>query len=316
MSMRKSFTLLLVLTLAVSSLMAIKLAQAYITKPEFTLKLVAHPYDVSTTYGIDPFTGKNVTIQEGYHARNESIVITIKNQPITNLFYNVRYKGHFGESWTELYSYSYAFPESLGNSPGSLIPQSNSGYTVITISESDFTSVFDGATIDFQVQVLSWVYVDVWVSDHPMAPPPINEIGHYEQRFILGETGGWSSTQTMTFAAILPSVTLLSPQEKNYSTSEVPLTFKVDRQFSQIKYYLDGKANVTIVGNTTLTGLSNGLHNITVYAWDPEGNGASETVYFTVAQQSEPFPTTWIVAAIAIMAIGAAAGYLIYKRRK
>ncbi len=48
-------------------------------------------------------------------------------------------------------------------------------------------------------------------------------------------------------------------------------------------YSLDGEMNVTIAGNTTLTGVLDGSHHIVVYANDTAGNmGASGTVYFTV----------------------------------
>jgi hypothetical protein len=275
--------------------------------PEFILKFEAHPYDVPTTYGIDPFTGKNITIEEGYHVRNETIVFSIKNQPITNLFYNVRYRGHFGEGWTELYSYSQY-------STDSLLPQSSSEYTVLSIPA--FYPFVNGATIDFQVQALSWVYVDVWVLDHPMAPPPINEIGHYEQRFTLGETSGWGNTQTMTFPAILPNVTLLLLQEWKFNSSDVPLDFTVDQPVSQIEYSLDGQENVTVAGNTTLTGLANGYHNVTVYATDEAGNtGASETLFFNVTVP-EPFPVVPIAAVVAVVAVAAGAGLLLYRRKR
>jgi hypothetical protein len=314
-SISKGFALFFILTMVISSLSLIMVKPALAQSvPEFTLKFEAYPYDVPTTYGIDPNTGKNVTIEEGYHVRNESIVFTIKNQPITNLFYNIRYKGHFGDGWTELYSYSQYSTESINNSPGNLIPQSNSGYTVITIP-ADYPFV-NGATIDFQVQALSWVYVDVWVLDHPMAPPPIGEIGHYEQHFTLDETSGWSNTQTMTFPAILPNVTLLSPQGGKFNSSNVPLNFAVDQTAILVEYSLDGQENVTVTGNTTLTGLTNGYHNVTVYATDETGNtGASETLFFNV-EAPEPFPVA-PVAAVALVTVAAVAGLLIYfKKRK
>ena len=74
----------------------------------------------------------------------------------------------------------------------------------------------------------------------------------------------------------------------------------------------DGHEFVPTDGNTTLTGLSYGSHSIIVYANDTAGNtGTSETITFSVI---EPFPTTWIVAAIAVIAIGAVA-FLVYFRR-
>jgi hypothetical protein len=82
-------------------------------------------------------------------------------------------------------------------------------------------------------------------------------------------------------------------------------------------YSLDGKDNVTVAGNTTIAGLSNGLHNVTVYAKDAfENVGASETVYFTVAQQSEPLPISWVVAGIVIIAAAGLAPLVYFAKIK
>jgi len=72
---------------------------------------------------------------------------------------------------------------------------------------------------------------------------------------------------------------------------------------------------VTVAGNTTLTELSFGLHNVTVYAEDTFGNvGASETVWFSVA---EPFPAVPVAAASAVAVAIVGAGLLVYfKKRK
>ena len=54
---------------------------------------------------------------------------------------------------------------------------------------------------------------------------------------------------------------------------------------------------MTISGNTTLTGLPNGDHNVTVYATDEFGNtGASQIIYFSV-EVPEPFPTALVATA-------------------
>jgi len=87
-----------------------------------------------------------------------------------------------------------------------------------------------------------------------------------------------------------PSITILSPQNTTYTTSSIPLTFTVNEPTSWIGYSLDGQANVTISGNTTLTSLSDGQHSITVYANDTSGNmGASNKVFLTV-QTPPPTP--------------------------
>jgi len=101
-----------------------------------------------------------------------------------------------------------------------------------------------------------------------------------------------------------PTITILSPENKTYPVNQVPLTFTVSKPISWIGYSLDGKANVTITGNTTLFGLFGGSHILIVYAKDTAGNtGASEIVYFSIkTQQPEPFPTL-IVATIVIIAV-------------
>jgi hypothetical protein len=120
----------------------------------------------------------------------------------------------------------------------------------------------------------------------------------------------------MTFPAILPNVTLLSPQGGKFNSSNVPLNFAVDQTAILVEYSLDGQENVTVTGNTTLTGLTNGYHNVTVYATDETGNtGASETLFFNV-EAPEPFPVA-PVAAVALVTVAAVAGLLIYfKKRK
>ena len=112
-----------------------------------------------------------------------------------------------------------------------------------------------------------------------------------------------------------PVISIVSPENKAYTVSNVSLTFTVSEPTSWIGYSLDEQANVTIAESTTLTGLSDGKHSITVYANDTAGNTGSETIYFSIeTQQSEPFPTIWIVAATAIIAIGAVA-FVVYFRK-
>jgi len=80
-----------------------------------------------------------------------------------------------------------------------------------------------------------------------------------------------------------PSIHLLSPENSTYRTESTPLVFTVNERTSWIGYNLNHLKNVTIAGNTTLTGLTNGLYSIIVYANDTSGNvGASEEVYFTI----------------------------------
>ena len=114
-----------------------------------------------------------------------------------------------------------------------------------------------------------------------------------------------------------PHISVLSPATKTYATSDVPLNFGVNEAASKVAYSLDGRGKVTVGGNVTLSGLSGGSHNVTVYAWDEVGNlGASETVTFTVAKP-EPFPTTFVVVTVIVSVAVISAGLLFYfKKRK
>ena len=88
---------------------------------------------------------------------------------------------------------------------------------------------------------------------------------------------------------IPPTIIVLSPANATYDTTNVSLIFTVNKATSWIRYSLDGAANVTITGNTTLTSLSHGSHRITVYANDTNGNiGISNTVYFVIVTTPTP----------------------------
>lgn len=71
-------------------------------------------------------------------------------------------------------------------------------------------------------------------------------------------------SQTVHFTVLSPIVVLMENQ--TYNSTEIPLSFYVNGAASQIAYSLDNQANVTITGNTTLTGLTEGTHRITIYA--------------------------------------------------
>ena len=108
----------------------------------------------------------------------------------------------------------------------------------------------------------------IW--DHPYSLPFPN-VDHYPL------------VQQSTPDSTPPGVSILSPQNTTYTTNSVPLTFTIDERTSWIGYSLDNQANATVVGNTTLAGLSEGSHMVIVYANDSSGNmGPSLAVCFAV----------------------------------
>lgn len=127
-----------------------------------------------------------------------------------------------------------------------------------------------------------------------------------------------SGLVNFTINANSPSVSFLSPANNTYALPDIPLNFTVKEPASQVAYSLDGKESIVIFGNTTLTGLTNGDHNITVYAKNYAGDiKVSETLFFSVKVPS-PFPTATVIAVSGISAVVVVgAGLLVYfKKRK
>jgi hypothetical protein len=115
---------------------------------------------------------------------------------------------------------------------------------------------------------------------------------------------------------VSPTISVLSPVNKTYDFSDVPLYFTINEPVSQIAYSLDGKENIFISENATLTELTNGDHNVTVYAIDTAGNtGTSETISFTV-NKSESFPTELVATASGASAGIVGIGLLLYYFKK
>jgi hypothetical protein len=126
------------------------------------------------------------------------------------------------------------------------------------------------------------------------------------------------SHSTVSFIKDLvpPRITIQSPQNTTYNSSEVKLDFTVNEGVSQILYSLDNKGNQTISGNATLTGLLNGEHNMTLYMADLAGNAVSSKTLFFKVNSPEPFPIM-PVAVVSIAAVAlAVAGLLVYHKRK
>jgi N-acetylneuraminic acid mutarotase len=117
------------------------------------------------------------------------------------------------------------------------------------------------------------------------------------------------------YGTVPPAVAVVSPENQTYNGSSVPLVFTVNKPVNWTGYSLDGQENVTLTGNTTISGLTNGLHNVTVYAKDAfENMGTSETISFSV---EVPFPTTLVAAAASAATIAVVGvGLLVYFRKR
>lgn len=110
----------------------------------------------------------------------------------------------------------------------------------------------------------------------------VNASGYRQDTGEYVEMHGYA---TLTVDATPPVIFILSPQNTTYHTSDVLLNFTVSETTDWMGYSIDGQTNVTITGNTTLIGLSNGPHLLKVYANDACGNAGSDRVCFTVDYQ-------------------------------
>lgn len=116
-----------------------------------------------------------------------------------------------------------------------------------------------------------------------------------------------------------PVPIIISPQNTSYTTDNIaqftlPLDFSINATASWIGYSLDNQSRITINGNGTLSELSGGLHNITLFASGTFGNmGISNTTYFII--EPEPFPTLLVATASVIIVIVVFAVFLFYMRK-
>jgi hypothetical protein len=142
---------------------------------------------------------------------------------------------------------------------------------------------------------------------------------------INNTSGNWPAliydSNTVYFTindGIPPAITNLSIINGTYKQNNLTLSFTTDKAVSWIGYSLDGKANTTIAGNTTLTALPNGAHSLTIYANDTLGNMAtSGTVYFNVeVLKQEPSSATLVGALASVAVIGIGLMVLFKKRNR
>jgi hypothetical protein len=117
-----------------------------------------------------------------------------------------------------------------------------------------------------------------------------------------------------------PTITGLSISNKTYNIENVTLSFDVDENTSWMAYNLDNQGNVTVQGNVTLTGLSDGSHSVVVYANDTLGNmGDSETIFFTIDTPKTPTGEFFIIAIVLVSVILIVIGTVLltyFKKRK
>jgi N-acetylneuraminic acid mutarotase len=85
------------------------------------------------------------------------------------------------------------------------------------------------------------------------------------------------------YGTVPPELHVLSPENTTYVNNNVSLVLSVNKPTNWIGYSLDGQANITITGDTVLSSVLEGQHNIIVYVNDTFGNVVSSAaIYFSV----------------------------------
>src|SRR3989304_7882350 len=193
-SISKGFSLLVIVVLAVSSLIAVKPASAQVgvttpSMPEFGVGYETFTTYVPPVYGVDPSTGKAVITQEGYNKVDRWVKVSISNQPFTRykdsngetiqLFYDVRWKEHQDSSWETL-------PDDMHftQNPDFYLTGIFIGFKGYHTDFRELIEYTPGSQIDFQVEA---------------------SIGYYTANNVfIGKTSGWTNTHTLTLPATIP----------------------------------------------------------------------------------------------------------------
>lgn len=120
---------------------------------------------------------------------------------------------------------------------------------------------------------------------------------------------------TIAAGIVAPYITVLSPENRTYSTTEIPLIFQTPEmlELSNLQYVLDGK-RVFVSENSSLKELSEGVHTLIVYGKSLfDTNSGSDTIYFSV---DLPFPTTLVIASAITLAVVGVSLLVYFKKRR
>ena len=236
-------------------------------------------------------SGKNVSASFNVRIGESKSADNVSNMIIASVYYRA--------DWQEKDTVVYDYVPNPFSNPSNLKTEISANLNLVEIPEGKHTITVCATE--------RGSYYNLDPSDWPM----FGTVYHYG----FNKTG--SSSVSFVIDTTAPNVSVSSIENNAYTTSNVPLNFVTSEIASQISYVLDGQENVTISGNVTLYGLSYGVHNVTVYAWDVVGNaGASETVFFTITEPPESFPTTLVIAPIASVAVVGVGLVVYFKKRK
>jgi hypothetical protein len=179
--------------------------------PTFTVQYVVEPINMAPTSTINPYTGQNETAGASNSFMKKSIEVIITNQPFTsypvksdgitfyvNLYYDVRYKGHFSENWTDQGPGGYYIANTSSQNTTILL------FTNNPAAYQEAMNNPSSGQIDVQVQsFIGYIYYgNVFSNGHL--------VGH--NAYFNGTGSGWSNIQTITIPSSSASPTPFVPE--------------------------------------------------------------------------------------------------------
>jgi hypothetical protein len=220
----------------------------------------------------------------------------------------------------ERWSLSYAnVPNGVSNSFSSVLQTHDDGYL---LAEGNSTVLVKTNTSGSYQWYLPYTSQDSGATHYSSSLIHTRDGGYAVAATVFDDT--WLTKISAELDGLGPNISILSPENKTYDTSDIPLELIVDKSATWIGYSLDGQAclgitgNITltdfttITGKTTLAGLAVGEHTLVVYATDASGQiGISEVVRFKVVSR---FPIELVVGA-AVTAAVIIVGVLVYFKK-
>jgi hypothetical protein len=117
-------------------------------------------------------------------------------------------------------------------------------------------------------------------------------LGLYTVTYTIVDANGNEAQENRTIEVVdttAPAIVISAPLATTFTSSTVAVNFSAtDLMLDSCWAELNGALNATSCGSYALTGLANGVYNLTVYANDSSNNTATQEVIFTVAV---PAPT-------------------------
>jgi hypothetical protein len=124
----------------------------------------------------------------------------------------------------------------------------------------------------FQTQIAHFRRYNFTVGDLPFGEHTLNITAHTQGRYMKDDIEcHFEIDKTVSvkfFVHANPIITFLSAQNANLSQPSFPLNFTIDHPVAEMTYSFDGQEPLQLSGNTTLTDLTSGHHNVSVHATD------------------------------------------------